>query len=148
MNYVVDALGFTKGKGDLAYLESKYPNWLFREKEGFIYGFANINGYKDRTKPEALDNTIKVAVRISLHGMFFFSNKVNPNKYYLSEGNYLSLENIKEINGDSVYYIEVGSANIKGEISYTDCVFEPGLTNQSFLEVNGVFEDIIKPYVK
>lgn len=129
-------------------LRKKYPNWLVREKNKLIYGFKNVYGIIDETKPETKENLFPIAVRVSLHGVFFFSKKENPDIYHLTKGDYISLEDLKGLKTKGVYPIQVGGAYEDGFIWFSDCVYEPGITEKGYLEMRAFFQDIIKPYTK
>ncbi|MFE8701073.1 hypothetical protein ACFYKX_10750 [Cytobacillus sp. FJAT-54145] len=127
-------------------LEKQFPNWMFREK-GIVYGFKNLTSkiWEGEASPE---NSMKVAVRVSVEGIFLFSKKENPNIAYLNPNTYLSLEEMKGLNCKGFYPIQVGWCRIDGSIAYSDGVFEPGLHPHDFMELKSVTETLIQPFLR
>lgn len=116
-------------------VSTDFPSWVVRVNADKVYAFKDIRTV-DRKK---------FAVRISIDGVFLFSEKENPSIHYLNTGDYLTMEELKRVKNK--HPMAVGGARINGELFLSDCMFEPGLVDEDFKELMAIFKAIVNPYL-
>lgn len=125
-------------------LQAKYPNWLIRFKNGKMYGFCNLKSCITDTQPETEENSFLVAVRVTIDGVFFFSKKKEPDLYYLQQRDYLTLDETITLKNDEIHAIKVGERRVDGMIYFLDCIYEPGIHEEDYLQLRNLYHEILQ----
>lgn len=110
-------------------MNNQFPTWIFKNKHGMPYAFKNLKSVEGFT----------VAVRVGWDGVCIYGkNGISPSLYYMNSQEFASLEDFKGSKGQGFKPFEVGAVRIDGSYWFSDCIFEPGLVSEDFIELRNL----------
>lgn len=111
-------------------VQEEFPNWRVVQKDAVVYAFKEV---------ECVEG-FSVAVRVGYDGIHLFAKAEKPDPYWLTEGHFATLQDFCGSKGEGFQLIQVGEMSANGDLSFSDCLFEPGLKEDDFLELKKVLQ--------